>query len=89
VILEACQENQLSYEYRDGATPYGAFTFSLGASLRSAGKPLTFSGLSAEVAKRLAALGYQQKPCIVGPKDVINGRIPWKHVTAAGKAKRR
>ncbi|MBI3491089.1 MAG: caspase family protein, partial [Acidobacteria bacterium] len=29
VMFEACQERELSYEYRDGATSYGAFTFSL------------------------------------------------------------
>jgi hypothetical protein len=34
IIIEACQEQQLSYEYRDGATSYGAFTFSLAKVLR-------------------------------------------------------
>src|SRR4029079_5105286 len=34
VILEACREEQLSYEYRDGAASYGAFTFSLAKELR-------------------------------------------------------
>jgi hypothetical protein len=27
LIIEACQEKEFSYEYRDGATSYGAFTY--------------------------------------------------------------
>ena len=34
IIVEACQEQELSYEYRDGATSYGAFTYSLAKELR-------------------------------------------------------
>jgi len=41
VIIEACQEKYLSYEYRDGATSYGAFTFSMVKNLRQ--KPETTS----------------------------------------------
>lgn len=35
IILEACQEEQLSYEYRHGTQSYGAFTYSLAATLRA------------------------------------------------------
>ncbi|MCY6381063.1 caspase family protein [Hoeflea prorocentri] len=34
VILQACQEDQLAYEYRHGVTSYGAFTYSLARILR-------------------------------------------------------
>src|SRR5439155_1097822 len=34
IILEACREEELSYEYRDGAASYGAFTFCLARVLR-------------------------------------------------------
>jgi hypothetical protein len=89
VILEACQEDQLSYEYRDGATPYGAFTFSLAASLRTAKKRLTFTGLKGEIDRRLGDLGYQQNPCVIGPKSVINKAVPWRHVDVGAKPRRR
>ncbi|WP_136659024.1 caspase family protein [Nitratireductor sp. XY-223] len=34
VILQACQEHQLAYEYRHGVTSYGAFSYSLARILR-------------------------------------------------------
>ena len=34
VILEACSEDQLAYEYKHGVTPYGAFTYLLSSRLR-------------------------------------------------------
>ena len=32
LIIEACGEDEFSYEYRHGATSHGAFTFSLATS---------------------------------------------------------
>jgi hypothetical protein len=81
VIFEACRENQLSYEYRDGANSYGAFTFSLAKALREdegRGRHPTFEKLSELTAQRLKALKYEQDPCLVGPKQVIRQRIPWR-----------
>ena len=49
IIFEACQEQELSYEYRDGATSYGAFTYSLAKVLRevrAAGNNPSFLALS-------------------------------------------
>src|SRR5262245_11204348 len=34
VLLEACKESQLSYEYRHGVTSYGAFTYCLSRVFR-------------------------------------------------------
>ena len=34
ILLEACQEQEFSYEYRDGATSYGAYTFCMAKVLR-------------------------------------------------------
>ncbi len=34
VILEACAENEYAYEYRHGATPHGAFTWTLVKTVR-------------------------------------------------------
>ena len=80
VLLEACQERQLAYEYRDGAASYGAFTFSLAKELRESrgqGRNLSFEALSAKAAARLEALKYKQEPCLVGPPKVLKQAIPW------------
>jgi hypothetical protein len=83
VLLEACQEDQLAYEYRHGVISHGAFTWSLVKLMRErrAGKrrqPLmSFNALVRDVGKTLAALEYDQTPVVVGPKSVLAKRIPW------------
>src|SRR5215471_1074031 len=80
VIYEACQEAQLAHEYRDGATSYGAFTFSLAKALRSAereGVHLTFRQLARTTATQLKTLRYEQTPNLDGPGRILNKRIPW------------
>lgn len=80
IIMEACRESQLSYEYRHGVTSYGAYTFSLAQVLRSqraAGNNLSFVELSKLVSEQLQALKYDQKPCLLGPKAVTKQDIPW------------
>jgi hypothetical protein len=80
IILEACQEEQLSYEYRDGATSYGAFTFSLAKVLRESrtgGRNPNFHTLVASTAQRLEILGYDQTPSLVGPKRILGRPVPW------------
>jgi hypothetical protein len=80
IIVEACQEQELSYEYRDGANSYGAFTFSLAKVLRetrSKGSNPNFRTLSKLTAARLKALGYKQTPCLVGPGPLLGKPIPW------------
>jgi metacaspase-1 len=82
VIYEACQERQLSYEYRDGASSYGAFTFSLAKALRAAereGHHLTFRRLAERAAGQLKALNYDQRPNLDGPKQILGLQIPWSH----------
>jgi hypothetical protein len=80
VILQACGEQQLSFEYRHGVTSFGAFTYSLGEVLRrqrARGRRLTFQGLVTETTARLADLEYDQTPQLVGPKPVLERRLPW------------
>jgi hypothetical protein len=80
IILEACQEAQLSYEYRDGATSYGAFTFSLAKVLRESRtreRNPNFHTLVASTANRLEILGYDQTPSLVGPKRLLRRPVPW------------
>ncbi len=77
LIIEACGEGQLSYEYRHGATSHGAFTFSLAAILRER-KKLSFQDLVDETGKRLKYLQYDQKPQILGPSVVVKANVPWR-----------
>ncbi len=95
VILEACQENQLSYEYRHGVQSYGAFTYSLAAELRAAraagGNP-DFIQLIDGVGKRLRRLKYDQTPNLAGAKDILRRPVPWTRAAEAargGKKKRK
>ena len=68
IIFEACQEGQLSYEYRHGSTSNGAFTYSLAAAFRdltAAAKPFTFKEVNDLATKKLAALSFAQQPNLV------------------------
>ena len=76
VIIEACGEDELSYEYRHGATSHGAFTFSLAQILRKQ-KSITFKALVEQTVARLDDLQYAQKPRILGPGTIIEKKIPW------------
>lgn len=80
IIFEACQEQQLSYEYRDGSSSYGAFTYSLAKALRAAerdGEHLTFKQLAKRAAAQLKALKYEQNPNLDGPARLLGRRVPW------------
>lgn len=79
IIMEACQENELSYEYRHGVTSYGAYTYSLATVLRThrlRGKNPSFSELTKLVEKQLKTLKYDQKPSLLGPGKLIKVPIP-------------
>lgn len=75
IIIEACEEAQLSYEYRHGVTSYGAFTFCLTSILRQEPN-ITFRDLVGLARQRLARLGYQQMPQILGPAVYLDERVP-------------
>jgi hypothetical protein len=81
VVFQACQENEFAFEYRHGVTSYGAFTYSLYHLLRDArrrAKSLTFRQLAEETSNRLTTrLGYDQRPCLFGPTEVIAKQVPW------------
>lgn len=78
VLLEACREDQFSYEYRHGATSYGAFTYSLVHDLRriSRRSQPTFAQLIKAAATSLRRLRYDQTPQLVGPKSIVTLPIP-------------
>ena len=78
VILQACQESQLAYEYRHGVTSYGAFTYALSRRVRQQqGRGVTFQKLCDGVGTTLRELGYEQQPKVDGPKAWVNARVPW------------
>lgn len=80
IILGACGEDQLSYEYRDGVTSYGAYTFCLAQTLRAyrdQKNNLSFIQLSDLVKQKLHRLNYSQIPEIVGAKAKLKQEIPW------------
>jgi hypothetical protein len=76
VIIEACSEDEFSYEYRHGATSHGAFTFSL-ASILERSKAISFEDLVKATGKQLQELGYAQKPAILGPGSILKYNVPW------------
>lgn len=85
MIFQACGEDEYSYEYRHGVTSYGAFTYALSTILRrfrKQNRPLTFQRLLDETRKTLHTLEYDQTPCLVGPRPVLNQRIPWSKQSA-------
>lgn len=85
VILEACQESEYAYEYRHGATAYGAFTYSLAEALRRmgrAGRRPSFRRLVEEATRTLGGLGYTQHPVLVGPSTVVSQPVPWQGARA-------
>lgn len=91
IIIEACREQELSFEYRHGAASYGAFTYSLAQVLRenrAKNKNLTFTQLKERVALRLKALKYEQTPCLIGPTAIVGGEIPWMQGKPSRRSKR-
>ena len=76
LIIEACGEDEFSYEYRHGATSHGAFTYSLASILRKQ-KSITFEELVARTRQQLLDLQYDQEPRILGPEIVVKHKVPW------------
>jgi len=80
LIIEACGPDQLSYEYRHGATSYGAFTFCLTSILKDeakGGRGPTFESVVQKATKRLGELRYDQTPVILGPRHITQAAVPF------------
>lgn len=84
LILEACNENESSYEYKHGVTSFGAFTFALSKILRTK-RNITFSALIDQTRAQLADLKYAQTPQILGPRAIVHAQVPWMTATSASK----
>ena len=74
VVVEACQEDQLAYEYRHGVESYGAFTYALVQALRD-DPALDLLQLERTVHTRLRKLGYLQVPNVVSPQSRRAGTL--------------
>ena len=71
---------------------FGAFTYSLAATLRACRvnqKNPTFNELVAEVGARLKQLKYEQTPSLLGPKTILKMPVPWGTQPAPGKGGKR
>jgi hypothetical protein len=78
VVLQACRESELSYEYRHGVEAHGAFTYALALVLRRRGWPVSWTRLVRDVATQLRGIGYDQHPEVLGPRKVLRGSVPWR-----------
>ncbi len=81
-IIQACGENQFSYEYRHGVQSYGAFTYSMGLMMREWRKnkkkrQLSWDQFVKAIELKLVRLKYDQKPCLVCPDALRNDPVPW------------
>ena len=80
LIMEACGESQLAYEYQHGVSSYGAFTFSMASLLRryATQSPISFKVLMDLTKEQLEDLQYDQVPQILGPNKIVNANVPWR-----------
>jgi len=91
ILLEACQEQQLSYEYRDGVTSYGVYTYSMAGTLRelrARGENPSFNTLNDLVTAKLKRMRYNQTPNLVGAKIRCSAPVPWGNARGAEPAAR-
>ncbi len=80
VIITSAREHEYAFEYRHGATSYGAFSYVAAKTLRALGRRKrvpTYSELVAAAGKELDELGYDQQPDVIGPSAVIDSPVPW------------
>lgn len=77
LIIEACGEDQYSYEYRHGVTSHGAFTYCLSKLLRQE-TSISFERLVKLTREQLRDLQYDQEPQILGPTSMMRARVPWR-----------
>ena len=82
VVLQACLEQQLAYEYRHGVTSYGAFTYALTQILRTrrkGGRPVGYRELVQQVRERIRTLfRFDQDPCVFGPTRKLDEPVRWQ-----------
>ena len=81
IILSACAEDELAFEYVHGSVSFGAFTYCLAKAVRrhwDSGRRTmpTFVQLKDLVKNELFEVGYEQTPQTVGSSRAATTRIP-------------
>ena len=77
VVVAACQEDQLAFEYAHGASHHGAFTFALAKQLRD-GKITPYRELAGVLKEVLVTAGYpNQDPDVRAPSAKLDEPIPY------------
>jgi hypothetical protein len=92
ILIEACREGELSFEYRHGVTSYGAFTYCLTTAYRQfrrTGRHPTFPALISDVTRRLTELRFDQHPVLVMPSEKKRRPIPYPALRPAHGTRRR
>jgi metacaspase-1 len=90
ILLEACQEQEFSYEYRDGAMSYGAYTYCMAKVLRenrARGVNPSFARLNELVKAKLHRLKYNQTPNLVGATELCARPVPWARAGKGASAR--
>ena len=81
VLLYACREDELAYEYLHGSVSHGAFTFSLAKTIRretrERRKRPTYRELVRLVSRDMRELGYDQRPALAGPTSKQTEPVPF------------
>ncbi len=78
-LFYACRETELAYEYRHGATSYGAFTYSLVKHLRALKvrrQTATPNEILSQVRAQVSRIA-KQEPQLVVPSDVAAAPVTW------------
>lgn len=78
IIFEACTEGRFAYEYRDGVTSYGAFTYLLTQKLRAdwqGRRELSLLALRDRMNAGFKALGFDQSCEVEGPEAVRAAKV--------------
>ena len=79
VLFEACRENQLAEEYRDGNKSFGAFTYAVMTCLREARanrEEVSYNTIIDRARELLQKLGKSQEPVVVGPTGKLALPVP-------------
>ncbi|HEY9885995.1 MAG TPA: caspase family protein, partial [Vampirovibrionales bacterium] len=80
IIISACKEDQLAYEYKDGNTAYGAFTYALVNTMRNElkkNKNLNYKELFNLTKHKVQSIGIQQEPVLFSRKGLAEQVINW------------
>ena len=98
LIFEACGEDEYAYEYRDGVTAYGAFTYFVTKTLFDLGhehagtrrkRKFTFQDLVINIADVMVSRTTTSNRNRLDRKAWRKAEVPWKTPRRAGPPRRK